>query len=278
MDLAPGLKTIFCGGSLTMYFLRLIGTLLKINIQMSVAYRADTIINILLNLMWLGWELLSLNIIFSNTSTLGGWGPGELVALLGVFRLINTLMVGLLWPNTEKFNASVRDGSLDYTLLQPANSQFLVSFARISVWRAWDLVLALILITVGINMSGDTTSLLSILKFLALTASGAVVIYSLWIVLIAFTFWFTKFDNNVTILQALLDSGRYPATIYPAWLRIIVTFIVPIAVATTVPLQALRGDLSGLEVLIFLGVGVASFVVAALVWKFGVRRYSGASS
>jgi ABC-2 type transport system permease protein len=261
-----------------MYFLRLIGTLLKINIQMSVAYRADTIINILLNLMWLGWELLSLNIIFSNTSTLGGWGVGELIALLGVFRLVNTLMVGLLWPNTEKFNASVRDGSLDYTLLLPANSQFLVSFARITVWRAWDLVLALVLITVGINMSGDTTSLLSILKFLALTVSGAVVIYSLWVVLIAFTFWLTKFDNNVTILQALLDSGRYPATIYPAWLRIIVTFIVPIAVATTVPLQALRGDLSGLEVLIFLGVGVASFVVAALVWKFGVRRYSGASS
>lgn len=261
-----------------MYFLRLIGTLLKINIQMSVAYRADTIINILLNLMWLGWELLSLNIIFSNTSTLGGWGIGELIALLGVFRLVNTLMVGLLWPNTEKFNASVRDGSLDYTLLLPANSQFLVSFARITVWRAWDLVLALILITVGINMSGDTTSLLSILKFLALTVSGAVVIYSLWIVLIAFTFWFTKFDNNVTILQALLDSGRYPATIYPAWLRIIVTFIVPIAVATTVPLQALRGDLSGMDVLIFLGVGIASFVVAALVWKFGVRRYSGASS
>ena len=261
-----------------MYFLRLIGTLLKINIQMSVAYRADTIINILLNLMWLGWELLSLNIIFSNTPTLGGWGPGELIALLGVFRLVNTLMVGLLWPNTEKFNASVRDGSLDYTLLQPANSQFLISFARITVWRAWDLVLALVLIIVGINMSGDTTSLLSILKFLALTVSGAVVIYSLWVVLIAFTFWFTKFDNNVTILQALLDSGRYPATIYPAWLRIIVTFIVPIAVATTVPLQALRGDLGGLEVLIFLGVGIASFVFAAIVWKFGVRRYSGASS
>ena len=261
-----------------MYFLRLIGTLLKINIQMSVAYRADTIINILLNLMWLGWELLSLNIIFSNTSTLGGWGPGELVALLGVFRLVNTLMAGLLWPNTEKFNASVRDGSLDYTLLQPVNSQFLVSFARITIWRAWDLVLAFILIVVGIRMSGDTTSLLSILKFLSLTVSGAVVIYSLWIVLIAFTFWFTKFDNNVTILQALLDSGRYPATIYPSWLRVIVTFIVPIAVATTVPLQALRGDLTGMQVLIFLGVGVASFVVAALVWKFGVRRYSGASS
>lgn len=257
---------------------RLIRVFLKVNIQMSLAYRADTIINILLNLMWLGWELLSLNIIFSNTTNLGGWGPAELIALLGVFRLVNTLMAGLLWPNTEKFNASVRDGSLDYTLLMPANSQFLVSFARITIWRAWDLVLAFILIVVGIRMGGDITTPLSILNFLVLTVSGAVVIYSLWVVLIAFTFWFTKFDNNVTILQALLDSGRYPATIYPSWLRIIVTFIVPIAVATTVPLQALRGDLTGWSVLLFIGVGFASFLISSQVWKAGVHRYSGASS
>ena len=82
----------------------------------------------------------------------------------------------------------------------------------------------------------------------------------------------------MTILQALLDSGRYPATIYPTWLRIIVTFIIPIAVATTVPLQALRGDLTGWQVLFFMGVGIASFLVTSQVWKAGVRRYSGASS
>jgi ABC-2 type transport system permease protein len=131
---------------------------------------------------------------------------------------------------------------------------------------------------VGINMAGDTATLLSILGFLFLTVSGAIVIYSLWIVLIALTFWFTKFDNNVTILQALLDSGRYPATVYPTWLRVIVTFIIPIAVATTVPLQALRGDLGWRQILLFLGVGLASFVVASQVWRFGVKRYSGASS
>jgi ABC-2 type transport system permease protein len=261
-----------------MYFFKLLKTFLKINIQMSLAYRADTVLNILINLMWLGWELLSLSIIFSNTKTLGGWGPGELIALLGVFRLVNTLMVALIWPNTEKFNASVRDGSLDYTLLQPVNSMFLVSFARMTVWRVWDLVLAFVLIVVGIHMAGDSVTPLSLLNFGLLTVSGAIIIYSLWIVLIALTFWFTKFDNNVTILQAFLDAGRYPVTVYPAWLRIIVTFIIPIAVATTVPLQALRGDLSGGQILMFLGVGIASFLVASQVWKFGVRRYSGASS
>jgi ABC-2 type transport system permease protein len=258
--------------------LKLLSAFLKVNIQMSLAYRADTVVNILLNLMWLGWELLSLSIIFSNTETIGGWDFGELIALLGVFRLVHTLMIALIWPNTEKFNQSIRDGSMDYTLLQPVNSMFLVTFSRITVWRAWDLILAAVLIVIGINMSGDITTPLNILTFILLTLSGSIVIYSLWIVLIALTFWFTKFDNNVTILQALMDAGRYPATVYPPWLRLIVTFVVPVAVATTVPLQALRGDLEWWQVLLFLGVGAASVLVAAQVWRAGVSRYSGASS
>ena len=63
-----------------MQTLKLLSAFFKVNVQMSLAYRADTIVNILLNLMWLGWELLSLNIIFNNTDTLGGWGLGETAA------------------------------------------------------------------------------------------------------------------------------------------------------------------------------------------------------
>ncbi|MBP6208746.1 MAG: ABC-2 family transporter protein [Anaerolineales bacterium] len=261
-----------------MHTLKLLSSFLKVNIQMSLAYRADTIVNILLNLMWLGWELLSLNIIFSNTTTIGGWGFGELIALLGVFRLVNTLMIALIWPNTEKFNQSIRDGSMDYTILQPINSLFLVTFSRITVWRIWDLLLAVILIVAGINLAGDIVTPLNILTFILLAISGMVIIYSLWIVLIAMTFWFTKFDNNVTILQALLDAGRYPATVYPAWLRVIVTFIIPIAVATTVPLQALRGELGPDQILLFFVVSIISFWVASKIWQQGLKRYSGASS
>jgi ABC-2 type transport system permease protein len=261
-----------------MNVLKLLSAFLKVNIQMSLAYRADTVVNILLNLMWLGWELLSLGIIFSNTETIGGWDFGELIALLGVFRLVHTLMIALIWPNTEKFNQSIRDGSMDYTLLQPINSMFLVTFSRITVWRAWDLVLAAILIIVGINLSGDTITPLSILIFILLTVSGAIIIYSLWIVLIALTFWFTKFDNNVTILQALLDAGRYPVTVYPVWLRILVTFVIPIAVATTIPLQGLRGDLTLDRVFMYVVIGVVSFLIASQVWKRGLKQYSGASS
>jgi ABC-2 type transport system permease protein len=258
--------------------LKLFYAFLKVNLQMAFAYRVDTIANILLNLMWLGWELLSLSIIFSNTLAIGGWGAGELIALLGVFRLVNMLMAALIWPNTEKFNASIRDGTFDYTLLMPANSLFLVTFSRMVVWRIWDLALAFLLIFAGIRMSGSGATPANLFVFCLLAAAGLLIIYSLWIVMIGLTFWFVKFDNNVTILQALLEAGRYPATVYPAWLRLIVTVVVPVAVATTVPLQGLRGDLSPGLVLVFLAVGAVSLLAASRFWKAGIRRYSGASS
>jgi len=262
-----------------MHTFKLLSAYFKVNLQMMLAYRMDTLVNILLSLLSLGWELLGLSIIFSNTTQLGGWGLGELIALLGVFHLVNALMQILIWPNTEQFNASVRDGSLDYTFLLPANSMFLVTFSRMVIWRAWDLVLGAVLIVIGTNMSGGgAASAFNLFSFLLLAASGSLIRYSLWIALIAATFWFVKFDNNVTILQALLDTGRYPSTIYPLWLRLIVTFVVPIAVATTVPLQALRGDLNPWQVLLFLGISAACFLVASRIWKAGVRKYSGASS
>jgi ABC-2 type transport system permease protein len=261
-----------------MHIFKLLKTFFQVNVQMSLAYRADTVVNMLLNLMWLGWELLSLSIIFANTDNLGGWGAGELITLLGVFRMVNTLMSAFIWPNTEKFNASVRDGSFDYNLLQPINSLFLVTFSRITVWRAWEMLLAIILLVSGISISRDLITLPGFLGFLLLVVSGMLIIYSLWIVLIALTFWFTKFDNNVTILQALMDAGRYPISVYPVWLRIIVTFVIPIGVATTVPVQALRGELDWLQVLFFVGVSAICFWLASRVWRAGVKRYSGASS
>ncbi|NLG98164.1 MAG: hypothetical protein GX491_12455 [Chloroflexi bacterium] len=261
-----------------MYITRLMWAFLKVNLQQALAYRTDTLLNIFMNLLWLGWELVSLQIIFANTTDLSGWGMGELIALLGVWRVTNTLFAAIIWPNTERFNLSIQDGSFDYNLLQPVNSQFLVTISRIVVWRAWELILAAILIIAGIGLSDRSVSLMSVLSFLTLTGSGMAVLYSLWIMMIAFTFWFVKFDNNVTILHALMDAGRYPVTVYPAWLRIIVTFIIPIAVATTVPLQALRGDLGPLQVLVFLGIGLAAVLISSQVWRAGVKRYSGASS
>lgn len=174
---------------------RVLSALLKINIQQELAYRTDTLINLLTSVMWLGWELIGLSIIFSNTNSIGGWRAGDILALLGVFRLVNTFMQMVVWPNTEKFNRGIREGSLDYTFLQPIDSQFMVSFSRIVIWNIWNLAIGVAMIVAGLSMTSSTTNIVSIFTFLLLTFSGGVVIYSLWVVLIALTFWFT----NITL-------------------------------------------------------------------------------
>ncbi len=262
-----------------MHTLRLLRALFRANLQQELAYRTDTIVNILTSFIFLAWELLGLGVIFSNTQVIGGWRLGDILALLGVFRFINTFMQMVVWPNTEKFNRGIREGTLDYTFLQPVNSQFMVSFSRIVIWNAWNLVIGIALIIVGLFFANSSLpDAGSVIAFLLLTFSGGVIIYSLWVVLISLTFWFTKFDNNVTLMQALMDAGRYPATVYPAWLRAIVTFVVPIAVATTVPLQALRGELALWQIVVALMAGVVAFVLSRFVWVAGTKRYSGASS
>jgi ABC-2 type transport system permease protein len=261
-----------------MFILKLFSTFLKVNLQQDLAYRADAIVNMVMSVIGTAFDLLGLSIIFANTKEIGGWGPSELIALLGVWRLVNVLMATIVWPNTEKFNNGVRDGSLDYTFLQPANSQLLVSITRIVIWRVFDFAIAIALIVIGMTSGNMVTSPLQVAAFLALTLSGAAIIYSLWIVLISMTFWFTKFDNNVTIMQALMDAGRFPAQVYPAWLRALITFVIPIAVATTVPLQALRGELLWWQIIGFFAIGAAAVWISSRVWKAGVRRYSGASS
>lgn len=179
-----------------MQVFRVLNALLKINLQQELAYRVDVLINILMSLVWLAWELLGLAIIFSNTDSIAGWRAGDVLALLGVFRIVNTFMQMVVWPNTEKFNRGIREGSLDYTFLQPFNSQFMVSFSRIVIWNAWNLLIGVILIGVGLFASGsEPPDFGSVLVFLLLTISGSLVIYSLWIVLIALTFWFTKIDG-----------------------------------------------------------------------------------
>ena len=258
--------------------LRLIKAYLRMNLQVIFAYRVNTAVDLIVSLMWLGFELLSLSVIYSNTSTIGGWVPGDLIALLGMWKLMMALMFTMLWPNTEQFNKSVRDGTLDYVFLLPADSQLVTSIQRVQVFQVHNLIQSLIMVPLGLSLAGRTAAINEMLMFLILAVSGLLVIYSVWIVLISAVFWFTKFDNNITLMQALTDSGRYPTTVYPVWLRFLVTFVIPIGLATTVPLQALRGELAPLQVVGFLGAGAVALLVSSAVWRAGTRRYAGASA
>jgi ABC-2 type transport system permease protein len=92
------------------------------------------------------------------------------------------------------------------------------------------------------------------------------------------SFWFIRIENILVIFQTLYEAGRWPIGIYPHWLKFILTFIVPIAFAITVPAQALTGRLTTETLTLDVGVAIGMLIISRLFWKIGLRNYSGASA
>jgi len=70
-------------------------------------------------------------------------------------------------------------------------------------------------------------------------ACGLVIVYSFWLILATCSFWLVKVEIILVIFESMFQAGRWPVTLYPRPLRLVLIFIVPVAFAVTVPAQAL---------------------------------------
>lgn len=263
-----------------MSYLRLLWIFLRIGAQNELSYRANFWVQLVQSLLNLGVALAGLAVIFSHTEDLGGWQPAELVALLGVFFLMSGLIGALIQPSMQRFMDDVRLGTLDFTLTKPEDAQVLMSVGEVQIWKLLDIVQGVALIAVALAEIGIgmRTGLAHAVGFALTLVAGAAIVYSFWLVLATTAFWFIKAENILIIFQAVYKAGKYPVAIYPRWLKLAMTFIVPVAFAVTVPSEALVGRLS-LEVLGgALAMAGGMLIGARAFWLWGVRHYSGASA
>ena len=261
-----------------MSYLRLLWIFLRIGAMNELAYRANFWAQLLQSLVNLGVALGGLAVIFGQTEARGGWQPAEMVALLGVFFLMSGLIGSLISPSMSHFMEAVRQGTLDYTLTKPEDAQLLVSISEVRIWKLLDMVQGLALIGVALVEIGLQSGLVRTLSFAATLTAGAAIVYSFWLILATFTFWFIRLDNVLIIFQAMYDAGRWPVAIYPGWLRAALTFLVPVAFAVTAPSQALVGRLSVDVLALAIGMALVLLLASRLFWRFGIRRYAGASA
>jgi ABC-2 type transport system permease protein len=258
--------------------LRLFWIFFRVNALGELAYRANFFLQLFESILDIGTALAGLAVIFSYTDSLGGWRPDEVVALVGVFFLVGGAIRLVIQPSMEQLIESVHEGTLDFTLTKPADAQFLVSIQRVEIWKLTDMVLgagvlALALVRMGTRVGAEQAA-----AFAAALAVGGIIVYSFWLILATFSFWFVRVENILVIFQSMYEAGRWPVSLYPRWLRFSLTFLVPVAFAITVPAQALAGRLTWRTLFGAAALAALFFIAARLFWRAGIRRYSGASS
>jgi ABC-2 type transport system permease protein len=103
-------------------------------------------------------------------------------------------------------------------------------------------------------------------------------VYGLVLVLSTLAFWFVRIENLLSIFWSFLDAGRFPVDVYPGWLRVTLSTVVPIGIAVTLPAEAVAGRLDTLGLFGML-VGTAGvWAFAGWFWRLGLRNYTGASA
>jgi len=258
--------------------LRLSLLFFRIGALNDLQYRANFWLQLLQSAIQLGTGLAVLGLIFSQTPALNGWSQPALLAIMGVHTLMGGVIRALIQPSMERLRQDIRQGTFDFVLTKPEDVQVLSSVREIRIWQAVDVLVGLVVLAVAIGQLQEGVGLVEALAFGVALVVGGVTIYSFWLVLTTVAFWIVRIDEIAELFEGVYQSGRWPVTIYPEWLRVSLTFLVPIAFAVTVPAQALTKRLTPETLLLAFGFAVVAVVLSRAFFRVGLRRYSGASS
>jgi ABC-2 type transport system permease protein len=241
-------------------------------------YRVNFFVQLFQSLLALVIGLVGLGLVFNYTTDLAGWSPSELLAVMGVFILMGGIIRTAIQPNMERLMTDVREGTLDYALTKPADSQILVSVREVRIWQSVDVLVGAGVLVVALLQLNTRLGIGQALAFTATLLMGALMVYCFWLMITTGAFWVVRMDQIVELFQGVYQAGRWPVGIYPSWLRLLLTFLVPVAFAVTVPSTALVGRLNLQTLLLTALLTVVLLLVSRWVWKTGLKNYSGASA
>ena len=251
---------------------------LRIGVMNELQYRANFAIQLVQSLVAIGTGLVVLALIFDQTDQLAGWTRPQLLVVMGVFTLVGGVIGFAIEPNMGRVMGDVEQGTFDYVLTKPVDSQLLASVREFRLWRLTDAVVGIVVIVWGLVQLDERVGVAEVASFVVTLVAGSVLIYCLWLVLTTGAFWFTRVDMVQELFSGLYRAGQYPVTIYPQWLRLSLTFLVPLGFAITVPSESLTGRLTIERFVVTVCFVVVAFTITRVIWRIGTRRYSGASA
>ena len=263
-----------------MYYFRLIGSFFRASLQDEMAHRSNFWISLLHSTLNLLTGVLGVIVLFDQVESINGWDFSSTLAILGVYLTVSALRGLFLGPSLDALagmDGEVWTGKLDFTLLRPVDVQFQASFRHWQPLRLLDLSLGLGVLVTAITRLGQSVAFPDLLAFLVTLLIGMLILYAILLVFAGLVFWSPNFLFT-WVFDGIFQMARYPVGVYPQWLRLVLTWIIPVGLITTIPAQALSGRL---PVSAFGGALLMAFMLLSggtIVFRAGLQRYASASS
>jgi ABC-2 type transport system permease protein len=195
-------------------------------------------------------------------------------------------------PNCEEISEQIRTGRLDFALVKPIDTQFLISLHRVDWSSLVNFVFGLGLLGYSLwRLTTDPVNPLviepwQVLLYPLYVACGVTILYSLMIALSATSIWLGRNQSLYDFWFYITNFSRYPMEIYGGnipgrVLRAAFTFVVPVLVVVNVPARLLAWPMSEQGwalILVGLVATVLSLVLSRWVFVRALASYRSASS
>ncbi|TWT57306.1 hypothetical protein KOR42_06660 [Thalassoglobus neptunius] len=267
-------------------YLAVWGMFFRNSLIREMTFRSNFVIELVTRAFWFSAQLVLFDLIYRHVPTIQDWSREEYFAFMATGMLINALVEAFFMPNCANFSELIRTGDLDFALLKPIDTQFLISFEKVNFAMINQVLLALALLWYSISKTGIELSIGRVVTYLLLILVGVAFFYSLMIALASTSVWFGRNQGLYDFWFYITIFARYPQGFYKQsfggemlWFGF--SFIIPILLVVTVPSRfLLRKALDpNWTVLVIAPISTLVMVlISRKIFQWSLSNYRSASS
>jgi len=259
-------------------YIGIYAALWKNSVTREMIFKTNFILWIVVELLWFALQLCFVSVVYMHTDSIGTWTKWQVVMLIGASHFIQQIFQAFFLINCANLSELVRTGKLDFLLLLPVNTRFVVSLRQVDLGSFVNAATALVVMLYAAHQMQLTPTLAQLLGFGVLCVVGILIHYSLMFMLATISFWTVRAQGIVWAYYNLFQIARLPDEAFRGLFKIAFTFAVPMLLVSNVPVRLLINTLTGPKLLLLLCAAVFCWLISSLVWRISVRHYTSASS
>jgi len=249
-------------------------------------FRGHFLIEMLTQTFWIAAQLILFQIIYGRVSQIQDWSQYEYFAFLATGMLINGLVEAFFMPNCANLSEKIRTGNMDFAMLKPIDTQFLISFETVDFAMINQVIISIGILAFSLWKLGVTLTVVNVLMYLLLVIIGVILFYSLMIALASTSIWMGRNQSLYEFWFYITVFARYPQNFYrQAWggefLWFTFSFLLPILLVVTVPARVLLQKTLEPNAVVLVVAPLATLIclwVSRRIFNWSLTHYRSASS
>lgn len=218
-----------------MKYIRLYIAFLKNNIERELQFRFNYVVHMLTVLLGYLGNVLFYYFLYNNVDQVAGWRRYEIYTLFATVWIIDSIFGGVFFFNLVQIPTKVKNYDLDYILLKPINTVFILSLRHFNLGLFSGTLFGITLLGYSALKLSLTVNIFTILTYFSLIFLGVIILYSILFIMVTFSLMFVRINGLIQMFWALVEFGKNPHSIYPIGIKYVMIYSIPSLVIYNFP-------------------------------------------